>query len=189
LGSRKEQRRVARKKADVKFSNFFVLIQTNRRIVGDSSFVRFVTRFDEVLNEMFDTDNNFKRMGDNMIKFGTMAAGKWIPMEPGISEAKWNSRNIKRVQVNGVIEEGGSKVGGRIHSHHLVQIDHTTSLQIDCRKVESYINNAMAAMGVKGTFCRSRIVNKDFTNILAYMGKDVIEDDELLAAAKIAQKK
>jgi len=161
-------------------SNFWLTINTNRRINNDEKFKEFVTEYDKVLNELFDTAHKFKGMGENMIRFGTVQNRQWIPMEGG----KWDKSTIGFIKVNGVIEEGKSKIGGRIHSHHLIQIAHNTSLQLDCKKIQAFINAKLAHLGVKNCYVHCKIVNQDFANLLDYMGKDVVTDDELLKAIK-----
>lgn len=170
-----------------KQSNFWLTINTNRRLTSRRKFKEFVIKYDEVLNEMFDTTNSFERMGRNMIKFGTVGADKkWIPRDPDHwgSAVWWNSENIYSVRVNGVIEEGKTQIGGRVHSHHLIQITHNSSIQLDCGKIQEFINEHMADMGVKGAYAHAKVVNQDYTNLLAYMGKDVVDDEELLVAVK-----
>jgi hypothetical protein len=166
-------------KTKKKQSNLWLTINTNKRIESDSKFKEFVTEYDNVLNELFDTAHQFKMMGENMIRFGRVENRKWIP-----TEGKWDKSVIGFVRVDGVIEEGGTKIGGRIHSHHLIQITHNTSLQLDCRKIEAFINQKMAHLGVKGSYAHAKVVNQDYVNLLDYMGKGVVTDDELLHAIK-----
>lgn len=177
--------RTEKKKKATRQSNLWLTINTNRRL-GENrvKFKTFITSYDQVLNEMFDTGHAFKGMGDNMIRFGTMNNKVWAPMDPANPKSQWNSENIAFVKVDGVIEEGGTRTGGRIHSHHLIQIEHTTSLQLDCRKIEAYINQKMQHLGVKGAYAHAKVVNQSYVNLLAYMGKDVVDDDELLQAIK-----
>jgi hypothetical protein len=181
-----QRAKASQQRTGQKQSNFWLTINTNRRITSRKKFRQFVEQYDQVLNNMFDTTGSFEWMGVNMIRFGTVVDKKWIPKDiNNIRSAEWwDSTNIHSVRVNGVIEEGKTVIGGRIHSHHLIQIVHSTSLQIDCRKVEVYINEHMENMGVKGAYAHAKMVNQDYTNLLAYMGKDVVDDEELLFAVK-----
>jgi hypothetical protein len=144
------------------WSNFLVTIQTNYRAKSDADFLEFQDEFYEVLEELFDV----KHLDRRLISF--------IDRPPKFhSKDEWKEPyvDLKATKIRVNIEEGGTRKGGRVHAHAIVQVKHRSLIWIDRDRVRLWINEVMAPK-VKGSYIDVRLIKDWLKNSLRYIRKD-----------------
>lgn len=162
----------------IRWSNFWVLINTNKPVIDDDHFKVFTAEFKKVIYEMFDYDpenpdreENFAKMGRNMMKF----------YGEDHQDDIWDGDYIDACFLRVVLEEG--KKQGRLHAHCLLEITHTSCIQVDYLKVQDFVDTRLVKYGV-GSCCIPKIISGDEKTVLRYMAKDMADEEELLLAFK-----
>jgi len=164
----KDSQLTKRGKEEIKYSNFFLTINTNYRAKSDSDFDTFTRAYAEVLSEMF----NKKKMG---------AIIRFLPPN---EDDEWKRPYILKADAHTNLEEGTTVRGGRIHSHSLIEITHKSKIHINARAVKNMVYDKMKPYGVKGPYVHVQLVNEEQKKILSYMRKDEpIEEGAITEAA------
>lgn len=140
---------------NVKYSNFHVTVNTNK-----ANSYPLIVKFRQAIENGFCRDDTIL---------------KWLKQYDGSSQRDFKpskfGKLVERVRVRAAFEIEG-KQNRCLHCHILVEVAHTTMVQIDARAVEAFFNKRLGiTTNVHCRFVRGEGENKDF--LLHYITKEV----------------
>lgn len=157
-----------KQKASRKTSDFFITISTLYRPKNEADYEDKATEFEEALIELFD-ENDIGNLVLKFIRGHEADADHWEDV-------------IHKSAAEYGVEVGTDRRGHRIHAHVLLEIVHTSFIQVDREKIEEFLLNHLR--WAKNIYVHIDMVNKSMRNILNYIRKDQeVTSDQISEAA------
>ena len=157
VGVRAAQSQQKTREKGVRYSNWFVIINTNYRAKSDADWKWFTGHYSQALDELWDKD----RM-EKIVYFNGERHADDI----------WGPETIISVNARSYIEEGTTKMGGRVHSNTIVSVKHRSNIKLHLNAIRKEMNRLMKPYGVKGCYVRIRFIREEMHRILDYARKD-----------------
>jgi len=155
-----KEKQIKRKGKKEKYTNLLITISTNYKPINENDYEEKAEEFSEILENFFQPDT----MHENFMDF----------IKPNEND-NWDSETILNVNVRSVIEHGKGKMGGRIHSHTILEITHKSKLWVNVEKIKKHMDNNLSF--VKGVYVNVRLVPEGLKYILQYVKKDEEEEE------------
>lgn len=76
-------------------------------------------------------------------------------LEPNVT---LTAANVKNVDVEYAGEVGESAKGGRVHSHTIIKVTHTTKIQMDPKKISSFVMASIESPHVKNVHVNIKLL-------------------------------
>eukprot|EP01114_Cavostelium_apophysatum_P008888 TRINITY_DN2182_c0_g1_i1.p1 TRINITY_DN2182_c0_g1~~TRINITY_DN2182_c0_g1_i1.p1 ORF type:complete len:197 (-),score=26.72 TRINITY_DN2182_c0_g1_i1:675-1265(-) len=164
-------------------SNFFVTINTNYRAKSDSDFEDFQEEFRDALDDLYGSIKIIKQV---RIHKDRPKGQKTEDVKVGDPDAVDLSEAVKTMKSETQIEEGSTKKGGRVHSHSVLEISHTTVLLVDLDYIRDHFKERFPDLETeKGFHIDVKMINNSMKNVLSYVRKTVeLREGELEEAYK-----
>lgn len=142
----KEQQKIKQ----LRHSNFFITINTNKRYTGnEEDYEEFIEKFKNSIDNQFTNDNIV-----NLIKVQN-------------EEHELSEKYIKNIDIQSAIELGPTT--GTIHSHILVKIAHYTNVRLEYQYFKEQI---MKDMGLKNIFMNVKLYRNANDTLERYLFKN-----------------
>lgn len=161
----------------MRYSHFLVTVNTNTKPKTQTEWDRLNDDFTAALDDLFGKDDNlieFALTNDIRKKDGT------IEYSDTDMRTLYFSPKLKSVNFYTQVEQGTKF--GRMHSHTLITIEHTTKIQINKDGIQDYFNQPKFGNIVQsynrrthelssGVYVNVKVVKQDFMNVLDYVSK------------------
>lgn len=134
----------------LRHSNFFITINTNKRFTGnEEDYEEFIEKFKNSIDNQFTNDNIV-----NLIKVQN-------------EEHELSEKYIKNIDIQSAIELGPAT--GTVHSHILVKIAHYTNVRLEYQHFKETI---MKDMGLKNIFMNIKLYRNAGDRLETYLNKN-----------------
>lgn len=162
LGTKLPGQKVTKEKRRLKWSNFYITINTNQQFdAGNEGLAPFVARFEAVANSIFSDTA--------IVNF----------LEVKVPDHSMSPEHIRSIGVECVIERGGKNK--TIHLHALVKVSHWTQVHLCYDKIREKITKDMKLSNV---YMKNTLYRNAGDSLQKYVYKDVYNEVEPPAEAE-----
>jgi len=140
-------------KTKSKISRFLLTINTNQ------SDILLVDELRDVMNSIFESIDLFLKININ---------GKWIVYKTYLDEGNPPLIDLDETEIESNVELG--KKLGKVHSHTLITIPHTTKVQLDRTQLDKFVTSSLDLSGIHVNI---QYIRDPFFSISNYIKKDL----------------